>query len=46
MSYLKSIYSPKLENLKEMDDDFQDRYTLPKLDQDQVNYSVLYSLRK
>ena len=37
MSYLKSLYSTKLENLNEMDD-FLDRYHLPKLNQDQVNY--------
>jgi hypothetical protein len=36
-SYFKSLYSTKLENLNEMDN-FLDRYHLPKLDQDQVNY--------
>ena len=36
-SYFKSLYSTKLENPKEMDN-FLDRYHLPKLNQDQVNY--------
>ena len=36
-SYYKSLYSSKLENLDEMDD-FLDRYRVPKLNQEQVNY--------
>jgi hypothetical protein len=37
MSYYKSLYSTKLENLDKMDD-FWDRYHKPKLNQDQANY--------
>jgi hypothetical protein len=36
-SYYKSLYSSKLENLDEMDG-FLDRYHIPKLSQEQVNY--------
>jgi hypothetical protein len=36
-SYYKSLYSTKLENIDEMDG-FLDRYYLPKLNQEQVNY--------
>jgi hypothetical protein len=36
-SYYKSLYSTKLENLDEMDN-FLDRYQVPKLNQDQINY--------
>jgi F0F1-type ATP synthase delta subunit len=36
-SYYKSLYSAKLENLDKMDD-FLERYHVPKLNQDQVNY--------
>ena len=36
-SYYKSLYSSKLENLDEMDG-FLDRYHIPKLNQEQVNY--------
>ncbi|EDL89104.1 rCG29267 [Rattus norvegicus] len=36
-SYFKSIYSTKLENIKEMDG-FLNSYHLPKLNQNQVNY--------
>ena len=36
-SYYKSLYSTKLENLDEMDG-FLDRYHIPKLNQEQVNY--------
>jgi hypothetical protein len=36
-SYYKSLYSTKLENLDEMDS-FLDRYHIPKLNQEQVNY--------
>jgi hypothetical protein len=35
--FYKRLYSTKLENLDEMDK-FLDRYHLPKLNQDQVNY--------
>jgi hypothetical protein len=35
-SYLKNLYSTKLENLKEMDN-FLDRNHLSKLNQDQIN---------
>jgi hypothetical protein len=35
-SYYKSLYSTKLENLDEMDN-FQDRYQVAKLSQDQIN---------
>jgi hypothetical protein len=35
-SYYKSLYSTKLENLKEMDN-FVDRYQVTKLNQDQIN---------
>jgi hypothetical protein len=34
-SYYKSLYSTKLENLDEMDN-FQDRYKVPKLNQDKI----------
>jgi hypothetical protein len=37
MSCFKSLYSTKLENLNKMDD-FLDRFHLPKLNQDEVNY--------
>ena len=36
-SYYKRQYSTKLGNLDEMDD-FLDRYYVPKLNQDQINY--------
>jgi hypothetical protein len=36
-SFYKRLYSIKLENLDEMDK-FLDRYQVPKLNQDQVNY--------
>ena len=36
-SCFKSLYSIKLENLNKMDK-FLDRYHIPKLNQDQVNY--------
>ena len=36
-SFYKWLYSTKLENLDEMDK-FLDRYQVPKLNQDQVNY--------
>jgi hypothetical protein len=36
-SYYKSLYSTKLKNLDEMDD-FLDRYHIPKLNQEQVNF--------
>jgi hypothetical protein len=36
-SYYKSLYSTKLENLEEMDG-FLDRYQIPKLNQEQINY--------
>jgi hypothetical protein len=36
-SYFKKLYSSKLKNIHEVDD-FFDRYHLPKLSQDQVNY--------
>jgi hypothetical protein len=36
-SYYKGLYSTKLENLDEMDK-FLDRYQVPKLNQDQINY--------
>jgi phosphoribulokinase len=36
-SYSKSLYSTKLENLNEMKD-FLDRYKIPKLNKDRVNY--------
>jgi hypothetical protein len=35
--YFKSLYSTKLENCNETDN-FLDRYHLPNLNQDQVNY--------
>ena len=36
-SYYKSLYSRKLKNLDEMNG-FLDRYHIPKLNQEQVNY--------
>ena len=36
-SFYKRLYSTKLENLDEMDK-FLDRYQLPNLNQDQINY--------
>ena len=36
-SYYKSLYSTKMENMKKMDN-FLDRYQVPKLNQDQINY--------
>jgi hypothetical protein len=36
-SYYKRLYSTKLENLDEMNN-FLDRYQVPKLNQDQINY--------
>jgi hypothetical protein len=36
-TYYKNLYSTKLENLAEMDD-FLDRYQVPKLNQQQINY--------
>ena len=36
-SYYNNLYSIKLENLEEMDE-FLDKYQIPKLNQDQVNY--------
>jgi hypothetical protein len=36
-SFYKRLYSTKLENLDEIDK-FLDRYQVPKLDQDQINY--------
>ena len=36
-SYYKSLYATKLENAKEMDIFFLDKYHIPKLNQDQVN---------
>jgi hypothetical protein len=36
-SYYKRLYSTKLENLDEMDK-FLDRYQIPKLKQDKINY--------
>jgi hypothetical protein len=35
--YYKSLYSTKMENMKKMDN-FLDRYQVPKLNQDQINY--------
>ena len=37
ITYYKNLYSTKLKNLDEMDD-FLDRYHIPKLNQEQVNY--------
>jgi hypothetical protein len=37
-SYFKNLYSTKLKNLNQIGD-FLDRYHLPKLNQDQTNYS-------
>jgi hypothetical protein len=36
-SYYKRLYSTKLENMDKMDN-FLDRYQMPKLNQDQINY--------
>ena len=36
-SYYKRLYSTQLENLEEMDN-FLDRYQIPKLNQDQLDY--------
>ena len=36
ITYLKKLYSTKLQNLKQMDN-FLNRYHLPKLNQDQMN---------
>jgi hypothetical protein len=36
-SYYKSLYSTKLENLDEMSN-FLDRYHIPNLNQEQINY--------
>jgi hypothetical protein len=37
--YFKRLYSTKLDNLDEMDD-FLDRYHIPKLNQEHVNYLI------
>jgi hypothetical protein len=45
-SFYKRLYSTKLKNLDEMEK-FLDRYKVPNLSQDQVNYqTVLYPLKK
>ena len=36
-SYYKRLYSTKMENLDEINN-FLDRYQVPKLNQDQINY--------
>jgi hypothetical protein len=44
-SYYKSLYSTKLENLDEMVG-FLDRYDIPKLNQEQINYLNRPTLHK